>query len=272
MKKMMSLLIGLLLTASIFSQTTEAEDDLRAKLKATDSGWKTGGVVNVNFSQAAFSSNWPSGGTNSMTLTSLVNIFANYSDGANVWDNTLELGYGFSKIDTEDLVKSDDKIDLTSKYGRQAFSHWYYAALFNFKSQMTPTEVEGITTSEFLNPGTVLFAIGMDYKPSDRLTAFISPVTYRAVITKDDTDGDLGGYMRVVYKQPLMENVKFETKAEAFSNYDENPQNLYITWDNLLAMKVNQYISANVTFSLINQPGMKVVYKEVLGIGLTYVF
>lgn len=279
MKRLISLLI-IMVSFTAFSQTSEAEETLKAKLKATESGWKTGGVVNMNFSQAAFSSAWPSGGTNSMTLTSLVSVFANYSDGANVWDNNLDLGYGFSKLGKDDLVKSEDKIDLTSKYGREAFKAWYYAALFNFKSQMTPTTMpdpldpsKDITLTEFMSPGLTLFAIGMDYKPGDMLTAFISPITYKALFMKDvDTESQIGGYMRVLYKQPLMENVKFESKFEAFSNYEEDPQNLYITWDNLLAMKVNQYISANVTFSLINTPGMEVVYKEVLGIGLSYVF
>ena len=287
MKRIISLVL-IIASFTAFSQTTEAEDELKAKMKATDSGWKTGGVVNVNFSQAAFSTKWPSGGTNSMTLTSLVSVFANYSDGANVWDNNLDLGYGFSKLGSDDLVKSEDKIDLTSKYGREAFKAWYYAALFNFKSQMTPTTMpdpmdpsKDITLSEFLSPGAALFAVGMDYKPGDILTAFISPITYKAdMIMNDDllpegkenVESQIGGYMRVLYKQPLMENINFESKFEAFSNYEEDPQNMYITWDNLLAMKVNQYVSANVTFSMINQPGMEVVYKEVLGIGISYVF
>jgi len=37
-------------------------------------------------------------------------------------------------------------------------------------------------------------------------------------------------------------------------------------------MKVNDYVNANISFNMINQPGMEVVYKEVLGIGLSYKF
>lgn len=287
MKKSISFLIGLALTIMAVAQTTEAEAVLKKKLEAKQSGWAKGGVVNMNFSQAAFSTKWPSGGTNSMTVASLVSVFANFSDGANVWDNNLDLGYGFSKLGSADLVKSDDKIDLTSKYGREAYKAWYYAALFNFKSQMTPTEVAGVKVSEFLSPGAMLFAVGMDYKPSDMLTAFISPVTYKADMVmnddfipndlngdplRDNVESQIGGYMRVLYKQPIMENINFESKLEAFSNYDNDPQNLYITWDNLLTMKVNQYVNANISFNMINQPGMEVVYKEVLGIGLSYKF
>ncbi len=287
MKKLITLLM-ITLIFTVFAQTTEGEDTLKKQLAAEHTGWKTGGVVSVNFSQAAYSAYYAAGAENSMTLTSLVSVFANYSDGENIWDNNLDLGYGFLKQGSADLVKSEDKLDLTSKYGRKAFADWYYAALFNFKTQMTPTEdLAGNTISEFLSPGTMLFAIGMDYKPNDNLTAFISPITYRADMMMNDDfitldiNGDLvrenvesqiGGYLRIKYNQELYKNIGFESKLEAFSNYDEDPQNLFMTWDNLLAMKVNEYLSANISFSMVNTPSMEVQYKEVLGIGLAYKF
>ncbi|MBN2857094.1 MAG: DUF3078 domain-containing protein [Candidatus Delongbacteria bacterium] len=292
MKKIISLIIGLVLTASIFSQTTEAEETLKAKLKATDSGWKTGGVVNVNFSQAAFSSNWADGTENSMSITSLISIFANFSDGANVWDNTLDLGYGFLKQGSNDLVKSDDKIDLTSKYGRQAFSDWYYAALLNLKSQMTPTyDLAENTISQFLSPGYILGAAGMDWKPMPELSIFISPITLKATmyLNSDHADwyqegdavlSDIGGYLRVVYKKEIFTNIGYETKLEMFSNYqedeerDQKPQNIDILWSNLITMKVNQYVNANFTFDLAHDDNQSrdTQFKEVLGIGISYVF
>jgi hypothetical protein len=292
MKKMISFLIGLALTTASFAQTTEAEATLKAKLKATDSGWKTGGVVNVNFSQAAFSSNWAAGTVNSMSVTSLVSIFANFSDGANAWDNTLDLGYGFLKQGSADLVKSDDKIDLTSKYGRQAFSDWYYAALFNLKSQMTPTyDLAENTISQFLSPGYILGAVGMDYKPIPELSVFISPVTLKATMFMNSDhadayqDGDavksnIGGYLRAVYKKEIFTNIGYETKLEMFSNYqkdeetDQKPLNIDVLWGNLITMKVNQYVNANFTFDLAHDDNQSkdTQFKEVLGIGISYVF
>jgi hypothetical protein len=292
MKRIISLIAGLALTAAVFAQTTEAEETLKAKLKATDSGWKTGGVVNVNFSQAAFSSNWAAGTVNSMSVTSLVSIFANFSDGANAWDNTLDLGYGFLKQGSADLVKSDDKIDLTSKYGRQAFSDWYYAALFNLKSQMTPTyDLSENTISQFLSPGNILGAVGMDYKPMPELSVFISPVTLKATMFMNSDhadayqDGDavksnIGGYLRAVYKKEIFTNIGYETKLEMFSNYqkdeetDQKPQNIDVLWGNLITMKVNQYVNANFTFDLAHDDNQSkdTQFKEVLGIGIAYIF
>ncbi|MBN2834985.1 MAG: DUF3078 domain-containing protein [Candidatus Delongbacteria bacterium] len=294
MKKLFTLLM-ITTIFTVFAQTTEAEGTLKKELAAEHTGWKTGGVVSVNFSQAAYSTQWVGNPANTMTLTSLVSIFANYSDGENIWDNNLDLGYGFLQQDNENPVKSEDKIDLTSKYGRKALKDWYYAALFNFKTQMTPTyylnDPDSNVTSEFLSPGTMLFAIGMDYKPNDNLTAFISPITYRADMmmndkmipevlnadnelepARDNVESQIGGYLRVKYNQELYKNIGFESKLEAFSNYDKDPQNLFMTWDNLLSMKVNEYLSANISFSMVNTPGVEVQYKEVLGIGLAYKF
>ncbi|HXK50127.1 MAG TPA: DUF3078 domain-containing protein [Clostridiales bacterium] len=289
MKKIITLLASLTLTAISFAQTTEAEGTLKKELTAEHTGWKTGGVVSVNFSQAAFSSNWAAGTENSMTVNSLVSVFANYSDGLNIWENTLDLGYGFLKQGNADIVKSDDKIDLTSKYGRKAFSDWYYAGLFNFKSQMTPTEVLGFKVSEFLSPASILAALGMDWKAVPELSLFISPVTYRAnMVMNDDflpdgadnVDSNIGGYLRAAYKKEIFTNIGLESKFEAFSNYesdeetDQKPQNIDITWSNLLTMKVNEYLSANFTFELAHDDNVSrdTQFKEVLGIGLSYKF
>lgn len=289
MKKKMIILAGLILAISLFAQTTEAEATLKTELKAEHTGWKTGGTVSVNFSQAAFSSNWAAGTENSMAVNSLVSVFANFSDGLNIWENSLDLGYGFLKQGSADLVKSDDKIDLTSKYGRKAFGDWYYAGLFNFKSQITPTEVLGVKVSEFLSPASILAALGMDWKAVPELSLFISPVTYRAnMVMNDDflpdgadnVDSNIGGYLRAVYKKEIFTNIGLESKFEAFSNYesdeekDQKPQNVDLTWTNLLSMKVNEYLSANLTFELAHDDNISrdTQFKEVLGIGLSYKF
>ena len=67
MKKLVTLLM---VTAifTVFAQTTEHEETLKKQLGAEHTGWKMGGVVAVNFSQAAFSSNWSNGTENSMTV------------------------------------------------------------------------------------------------------------------------------------------------------------------------------------------------------------
>ena len=81
-----------------------------------------------------------------------------------------------------------------------------------------------------------------------------------------------------------MQNVSLGTMVELFSDYIHNPQNLYVNWTVLIAMKVNKYISATLNTQLIYDPAVKikqsdgsevgprVQFKQVLGVGLAYKF
>ena len=96
------------------------------------------------------------------------------------WDNSLDLGYGLLKQGEQGFRKTDDKIDLLSKYGRQAHKGLYYAALFNFKTQMQPgykyiSDVDKEKISNLLAPAYTLIALGFDYKPNSYFSAFVAP-------------------------------------------------------------------------------------------------
>ncbi len=262
------------------AQTTEAEKSLKSQNADTTQGWKTGGVFGLNFSQVSLT-NWAAGGQSSVSVNGLMDLFANYKKGNSAWDNNLTLGYGEVKQGVADWIKSDDRILFNSKYGQKATKNWYYAALLNFKSQFTPgysdvTELNKI--SEFMAPGYLLGAIGMDYKPNDNFTVFISPVTAKMTIvslqnladagafgveaaeydalgnkTKDGETSrlEVGGYLRMMYKKDLKENITFQTNLDLFSNYSEEPQNIDVNWDNLLSMKVTKSITTTISTSLI---------------------
>ena len=85
-----------------------------AGLQAQDNGqdtvkhWKMGGVNSLTFSQVSFT-NWASGGENSYTLNGLINLHANYKEGRNSWENSLDLGYGVVKQASRGVRKSDDR-------------------------------------------------------------------------------------------------------------------------------------------------------------------
>lgn len=274
------LILTVLFGIQVSAQTTEAEKNLKTVNSDTTQGWKTGGVFGANFSQVSLT-NWAAGGQSSVSLNGLVDAFANYKKGNSAWDNNLTLGYGEVKQGVGDWIKSDDRILFTSKYGKKATKDWYYAGLFNFKSQFAPgysDVTETTVISDFMAPGYFLGALGMDYKPSDNFTVFISPVTAKLTYvgiqnladaggfgvtaaeydalgnkTKDGENSrlEVGGYLRMLYKKKLMENINFQTNIDVFSNYSESPDHLDINWDNLLSMKVNKYITTTISTSLI---------------------
>ncbi len=305
---MKTLIITIILASIIsigFSQVTASEDNLKKQSADTVDGWKKGGTITINMSQVSLT-NWSAGGQNSISTNGILSLFANLKKGNSMWENYLDIGYGTIRQGKDaNWLKTDDKIDFTSKYGQKAFSNWYYAGLLNFKTQMTagynyPDDSTRI--SDLLAPGYLLGAIGLDFKPSENFTLFIAPVTTKVTFVNDQALADagafgvepgenmrseFGGYLRMFYKRDLMENVSFQTKLDLFSNYLENPENLDISWEVLISMKVNKYISATITTHLlydddidiawtdsdnIDHVGPNTQFKEVLGVGFSYKF
>jgi hypothetical protein len=298
-----------------FSQVTDAEKTLRAVTADTTQGWKTGGVLAVNLAQTSLT-NWSAGGQNSVAVNGIFSVFANYKRDKTAWDNSLDIGYGLLKQGKNtDFMKTDDKIDFLSKYGKEAFKNFYYAILFNFKTQMAPGYKYPDTEnpiSDLFSPAYILLAGGMDYKPNSYFSAFIAPLTAKVTIVNDqkladagafgvkpgeNSLGEVGGYLRAIYskndfKSEFLKNVSFTTKIDLFSNYSEKPQNVVVSWETLIAMKVNKYISVNFNTHMIYDDkiktpfdingdgtiasgetrGAKVQFKEILGVGFSYNF
>jgi hypothetical protein len=269
-------------------QVTEGEKNLRTQAADTTQGWKKGGLFSANLAQTSLT-NWAAGGQNSVAVNGIFSLFANLKKGKSNWDNSFDLGYGLlsqGKGNNRETRKTDDKIDFLSKYGRQAFKKFYYAALVNFKTQMTPgwnyEAVPKNKISDLFSPAYLLAAVGLDYKPNANFSAFIAPLTGKFTFVTDDTlsahgafgvtpgetvKSELGGYLRAIYtkndfKGEFMKNVSFTTKIDLFSNYLDNPQNIDVNWETLIGMKVNKYISVSFNTVLIYDDNIKVPFDK----------
>jgi hypothetical protein len=257
-----------------YSQPTEAEKKLRTLTADSTQGWKTGGIITISLAQTSLT-NWASGGQNSFAVNGFLSVFANLTKDKSRWDNSLDVGYGLLKQGKgSSFRKTDDKIDFLSKYGREAFKNFYYAALLNFKTQMAPGynyPNDSVKISNHFAPAYLLLAFGMDYKPNAYFSAFISPFTAKYTFVNDKVLSDagafgvkpgkkslseIGGYLRVIYtkndfKKEFMKNVSFTTKIDLFSNYLKNPQNIVVNWETLIALKVNKFITVSINTDLI---------------------
>ena len=292
MKKIL-LIVSLFGASVLFAQ--EDKDALIGTANSADQidaidtvqGWETGGVFTLNFSNVGLR-NWAAGGSNSYSVTGLTGLYANLTKGKSTWDNNLDLGLGsilqFTPSTPENQkvwVKSDDKIDFTSKYGQKATDKWFYSGLLNFKSQMlpgydNPTAPDSARNviSNLFAPAYAIAAIGMDYKPNKNFTAFVAPITAKITIVADDNLNAVGAfgvdsnqvmrleyglYSRLMYQKEVAKNVSFSSKFELFMNYQELGANgnrfdgisMDVNWETLTSMKVNEYISATLTTQLI---------------------
>ncbi|MBP7497510.1 MAG: DUF3078 domain-containing protein [Bacteroidales bacterium] len=293
--------------------------NLYSEEKDTTKRWTKGAVSAFNLNQVSLS-NWAAGGENSIAASVFLKTFANYSKDRASWDNNLDLGYGFMKSEQYDFMKNDDRIDFTSKYGHKTAKSTFISALINFKSQFDKGynyPNDSIVTSNFMAPGYLIYSTGLDYKPNDDFSLFVSALTGKTTFVSDQkladggaygvekaeykngiktVDGkkiryEFGAFVSVKYKKNIIENINFSTKADFFTNYLKNPQNIDIFWDVIVSFKVNKYISTSIMTTLIYDDDTKIPiykeengkktqvataprtqFKEVLAIGLTFVF
>ncbi|MGE0076738.1 MAG: DUF3078 domain-containing protein [Bacteroidales bacterium] len=281
--KLISTIALLCLWATSYGQVTDAEAKLKTQTKDSLDGWKVNFSVGATLAQTNLS-NWAAGGQSSYAVSGGFSTSANYKNGKNAWDNSLDIGYGIlNQEDIKYTKKTDDKIDILSKYGRKAKNNFYYAALLNFKTQMStgynyPNDSTRTKISNVLAPGYLVGALGIDYKPNSYISMFASPITSKFTFVNDTAlsnagafgvekgekiKSEFGGYVRFIYSKndfqsELLKNIIFTTKLDLFSNYVEEPQNIVVNWETQIALEINKHISVNINTYLIYDDKVKI--------------
>ncbi|WP_299105355.1 DUF3078 domain-containing protein [uncultured Tenacibaculum sp.] len=269
--------------------TVSAQEEKKEEKKE---GWKKEGNISFLFNQSAFN-NWLAGGTNNISGTLGLNYDFNYAKGDWNWDNKIIASYGLTKLRGQSLQKTDDRFELNSLLGKKAHGNWYYSAFFNFKTQMSSTDVNGVQTSHFFSPAYFQFGPGMLWKKHDNLKVNIAPATSKLVVVDADfTNGlpaggsyfgvapnettryELGASISGYYKFELMENVSVENILNLYSNYLEDFQNVDIDYTVNVVMKINKFLSANLALQTIYDDNAFRGFqtREVFGLGVNYTF
>ena len=150
------------------------------------SPWSCTGVVGLNASATGLV-NWSAGGNNNVNGVAFGKVRLLFS-GANLsWETNLDMEYGLSYIDQEfdPFQKSSDKLNFNTKLGWQFHKAWFLTASADFKSQFAPGRKYGQSEdydpiiSKFLAPSYTDIAVGIDWKPNDIFSVYISPVAGR---------------------------------------------------------------------------------------------
>lgn len=307
MKKiLLSLAILSILHAAAQDETVkqlqkEADKSIKKDADTAQSFWKKGGMFNVNISQGSLS-NWAAGGDDfSLSLNTQLSLFGFYKKGKYSWDNTLDMFFGYIKTTTLGSRKNDDRFDLLSKYGRAISSKWNLAALFNFRSQFakgyTYSENTKVFSSNFLSPAYILTSLGLDFKPNAALSIFISPVTARWLIVKDDTlsakglygvtpgehsRSEFGAFLSANFIKELSKTISYKGRLDLFSNYKHNPEKIDVFMTNLWAVKLSKILALTWNFDLIYDDDVRLFgddgkspawqLKSLIGIGVLVKF
>lgn len=298
------LLVSLQATAQDKTVKNLQNESSREIKKETDTAthyWKKGGIYNINLSQSSLN-NWAAGGDEfSLSVNSALSLFAFLKKDKHSWDNTLDFNLGLLKSSSLGSRKNDDRIDLLSKFGRAVSKQWNAAALFNFRSQLFKGySYEKDTrkiTSDFLSPAYVLLGLGMDYKPNANFSLFLSPLTARWVIVKDDSlsakgmygvepgkhsASEFGAFVSANFMKNLTTNLTYKARLDLFSNYKHDPQNIDVFMSNAFSVKLWKLVAATWNLDLIYDDDVKLFgpdnngaalqLKSLVGVGLLVKF
>ena len=273
--------------------------NLSAQEVATDSAvvetpknWSIEGQNTLMLNQAAFS-NWVGGGASNVGWLVGVNYNFTYQKDKDLWENNIILGYGRNNTQGLGNRKTQDNINISTNYGRAISKNWYASAGASFLSQFDKGYVDGnnpsaAKISSFMAPGYLNIGAGFTYKPNEDFTLTLRPANARMtfVLDKDlqykgnyglKNDGDsmlfqFGFYADASYKVKLMENIHLTNKAWLFSNYLDHPERIAMGYSGILNLKINKYISSNITLDLVYDHNQirKTQLKQTLGLGFAY--
>ena len=260
--------------------------------------WKQGGMYNFNLAQSSLS-NWAAGGDNfNMAINTYFNYYAYYQKPRQSWDNNVDLNLGFVQSTSLGGRKNDDRVDVISKYGYRidTTGMWYLSGLFNFRSQFFDgysfSGSNSNFTSSLLSPAYIILSAGLDFKPNNTFSVFLSPLTSRTTLVLNTKLSNLGSYsvpvgkkinretglfVTVNYNNTIAPNITYRGRADFFSNYYEKPENINLYMTNMFTFKINKYFSATYSLDLMyddkikifgplkKSPGLQL--KSIIGIG-----
>lgn len=250
---------------------------------ADTSNWKHSVVAGVTASQVSYT-DWVQGGENALAWTATLEGKSFYELPTYVWTNTYSFAYGNTKLGTQGVRKTADKIDIASeyKYKFDQYVNPYIAA--SFKTQFTKGysyDALGTATanSDYLDPAYLVLSAGAGYQPIPEVKTRIGAALREIMTTtftqysggvKNQSDGGLESVTEV--DAHLYDNLFFKAKLELFSAF-KRIQEVVVRSDNTLTAKINKFFSANINVQLIQERAIspRTQVRESIELGFSYV-
>ena len=287
MRKLIFTLFTFILTLSLFAQNTPAPNKTKRL-------WTTEGYFSFNVGQGG-SRNWAAGSERfTLQTAAYFNYQATRKWRKNIWENTLDLSYALTNSSSTGFRKTDDKIDFVSMFRHQiskkdkviGFGAWFNART-QFHDGYDYTQSPKKRISGLMAPGYLTLGPGFDFR-AHKASLFVSPLAPRLILFTNQPysfnyqggvkpDGsqeiplswhynvdperqvrfELGALVSFKFRSEVAKNITYSTRADFFSNYVDDPQNIDVFWTNVLHMKVNNWLIVNYNFDLIYDDDVK---------------
>ncbi len=309
MKKFMSICF-LMLFVGIQMQAQESATEQTAEQPAPKY-WSCNGIITLN-ANATGLWNWAAGGNNNITTVAAANVTLLYKKDVIAWETNLDTDFGMSYLgnDYEPWRKSNDKINFTTKFGWEFHKTWYLTALGSFKSQYAngfeydETNKTMTNISSFLSPSYTDISVGIDWKPNDIFSVYISPVAGRISTCLDTNNrarygialeknslAELGLSAKAGVNYTKIKNLKIISTVGIFTPYSWDKDlnvprrfgNFDVDWDSSISYQFLKVLNVTLTTSLKYYPGVmiadkngimaeRVQFKGNIGLGIGYSF
>lgn len=300
----MRFFLSLIVTAFLITFSTQLMSQDNPAKKEQPEGWSKGAGIGLDFSQLLQINPKQGAGQNRLGLGGAVNFFAKYKKERFAWDNIVNWQFGVVKLGSGLLLtgenipfqKSIDELRFDSKIGYKTdkTSKFFYAINLSFISQLSPTyagtaDFPGNFLSDITNtgrnpiadlfsPATITLSAGIDYKPTDKLSIFYSPVALKSIIVANDSIADdqageavasvhgnpwrsptdfdntflqFGSLIKIGYAENFLDNrLTYSFNLTLYSNYLQDPQNLDVDWTNEFAISLFKSLQLTATLNI----------------------
>jgi hypothetical protein len=159
--------------------------------------WHKSLIFGLNFSQAAFTSNYSAGGISAVALGSNLDYKAEYNKKPLDFTSETNLQYGMSKNQGQGSRKTNDRIFFDNKLATLISKKWSFFGSLTFESQfsagynyLNPDGSDAqnpYLISDFLAPGYLTESVGFEYKPEKYFDLRFGTGTARQTFMMDTT-------------------------------------------------------------------------------------
>ncbi|MFT6872968.1 MAG: hypothetical protein ACJAVN_001981 [Roseivirga sp.] len=270
-------LMNALLVSALIAQEETSQKDTTFAIPDSLIYWKQGAKFNLTVQQVGLT-NWAAGGESSVAVGGGIQAFMNFERDEVVWENRAQIGYGVIRNGGggNRFEKTDDAIELSSKYSQKFTEKVLMTGAINFRTQMdrgfkiekiaNSSETRRILISDFMAPGYLQTSLGLTFRDAEKgYTATLAPFTGRFTFVLNDSLSTVGAFgitsgdqirseagisLRGGFQRDIMQNVKLQTNFNLFSNYEKFP-NTVVNVEAILNLKVNDFIQSNISSQII---------------------
>jgi hypothetical protein len=282
MKKLFGSLFGLALFMGGATQVCAQAD--------TSYGWHHALIAELHLAEVSFT-HWTQGGTNALTYIAGVNGQSVQNNSLTNWTTSYKLDYGQTKLDGQDLRKTDDEINLESVLTYKLGLHVNPYAAVSLLTQFAPgyqysdtIGVAPVEVSNFFDPAYIKEGAGMGWTVSKQFQTRLG-LALREIVTNhfnQYASEPLESEVKKVRIQggleseseaevPIDDNVLFRAKLDLFSPFNTMDR-IVVHGEGSLIAKVSKVFSAELSALFINEPDISpyTQIKQGLSIGISY--